>query len=184
MKKRLALVNMIFLLAVTLLTSCGGAPLLPGSRAYEPISDSEKTEFDKADRNAYPDDVRKDLTSFQSTTIAWPGLIDDIQIQNVEEGVDITYSLTHHYYDWIEDFGIQHERIFLSPRGEGKFKFTWPFPKNLTEDELKRFTDHSVLLIVYGKPVSIQNDTIIIEASYVRDVGKSWYTTHRLDYGR
>jgi hypothetical protein len=40
------------------------------SKAYRPNEEPEETEFKRADRNIYPDDVRKNMSGFPSTTVA------------------------------------------------------------------------------------------------------------------
>ncbi|HEY79377.1 MAG TPA: hypothetical protein G4O09_09720 [Dehalococcoidia bacterium] len=154
------------------------------SRSYEPISEWEQREYDKANRYIYPDDVREDITKYLSVTIAWTGVIKESTVYQTDEGPDIYDLLEHHYYDWIEDFGAQQERILLSPRGEGLFKTKWCVTKETTQAELDEMTEPGKLLIVYGKPQAMENDIIIVEASYIRDIGKEWYTTEILDYGR
>jgi hypothetical protein len=169
-----------FFLLLTVVTGCFCAPPMY-TRFYEPISDWEKGEFDKADRSVYPEDVRHDFSQYQSITVAWTGTIEDVQVKETPEGPDVMYLLNHHYYDWIEDFSPRPERILLSPRGEGQFKTTWGLKPGT---QLEEFTDPSQLLIVYGIPISLENEVIIIDASYVRGINKRFYTTEVMDYGR
>lgn len=154
------------------------------TRVYEPISEWEQTEFDKANRNVYPDDVRENVDLYKTTTVAWTGLIKQVEVVQTNEGPDVIYLLEHHYYDWIEDFGAQSEHIFLSPRGEGDFMTTWELSKDTTAAELEDITDATHLLIVYGLPLSIEGDRIILDASYVRGIDRRYYTTEKMDYGR
>ena len=157
----------------------------PGSRSYQPISDWERAEFERADRSIYPDDVRNDIAKYQSTVVAWTGIIKDVKVFQVEEGFDLYFLLEHHYYDWIEDFGIQQERIFLSPRGEGLFTTRWEVVAETTQAEISDMTEVGKLVIAYGEPWEVGNNSIIAaEASYIRPIGREWYTTEKLDYGR
>ena len=65
----------IVLICVLLFTvGCVCAPPM-GSRSYQPISEWEQREYDKANRYIYPDDVRGDITKYKSTTIAWTGIV-------------------------------------------------------------------------------------------------------------
>jgi len=183
-KYNIALTTIILIVIIALISSCGGAPLLPGSRLYQPISDWEKREFDKANRSIYPDDIRKDLTSYKSSTIAWAGIVKQTEVLKVEGGTAFYFTLEHHYFDWIEDFGIQRERIFLSPKGEGLFKTSWGLTQDVPQSEIEEIKSPGYLLIVYGQPTEIQDKTVVIEASYIRGISKKLYTTERMDYGR
>ncbi|MFC2071362.1 hypothetical protein ACFLUU_01405 [Chloroflexota bacterium] len=90
-------------------------------------------EFDKADRNIYPDDVRNDLANYKFSTIAWSGIVKQAEVLKVEGGTVFYFTLEHHYFDWIEDFGIQRETLFLSPRGEGLFMTSWGLAKDVPQ---------------------------------------------------
>jgi hypothetical protein len=133
-----------------------------GSRSYQPISDWEKREFDKANRYIYPDDVRSDITKYQSTTIAWTGIVKDTEVIQTSEGPDIIYLMEHHYYDWIDDINPQKQFIWLSPRGEGLFQTRWGLKKETTQSEIEEMTKLGDLQIVYGKPQAVNDDGVII----------------------
>ena len=133
----------------------------------------------------YPDDVREEITSYQSTTIAWPGIVKDTEVYQTNEAITIVWVLEHHYYDWIEDLSVQQERIFLSPRGEGLFTTEWLLENDTTQSQIEKVTEPGYLLIAYGTPVAIKDNSIIdVDATYIRGIGKDWYTTEILDYGR
>ena len=100
------------------------------------------------------------------------------------EEVEITFYLEHHYYDWIEDFGLQYETLFLSPRGEGTFTTTCLFSGDIPPIDLIQISEEGALLMVYGKPVSVENDEVIIEPTYIRFIDEYWYTTELFSYGR
>ena len=156
-----------------------------GTKAYQPISEWEKREYDKANRYIYPDDVREDITKYQSTAIAWTGIIKETKVEQTDVGPDIYYLLEHHYYDWIEDINPKQEIIWLSPRGEGTFMTRWGVTKETTPSEMEELTDIGRLLIVYGTPVAVRDDGVIaVESSYIRVIAERFYTTEKLDYGR
>lgn len=186
MKKRNIVLTATTIICVSLfVVSCSCLPLLPGSRLYQPYSDWEKGEYNKANRSIYPGDVREDITKYQSITIAWTGIIKDTKIYQTDEGIDIIFLLEHHYYDWIEDFSPRRERIFLSPRGEGLFMTKWSLVKETPQSKIEEWTEPGRLLIVYGAPAAVRDDdTIAVKSSYVRNIGKEYYTTEILDYGR
>jgi len=156
----------------------------PHTGEYQPISDWEQTEFDKARRDVYPNDVRENLDHYESTMVAWPGIIQESTIEEREESIEATFVLEHHYYDWLEDFSIQREKIFLSPRGEGLFKTSWLLKKDADLAEIREASAPGNLAIVYGIPERMEGDVVVVRSSYIRAIDKQWYTTEILDYGR
>jgi hypothetical protein len=102
-----------------LLVLLGGCTL-PHTRTYQPVSPWEKQVFTRANRNVFPDDIRNDLFRSHDALVAWPGVVLASEFVDHEDGIEIQFLLEHHYYHWIEDFSIQRERVFLSPRGEGQ----------------------------------------------------------------
>ena len=60
-----------------------------GSRDYTPHSDQERVEFEKADRNIYPDDIRQDITKFKNTAIAWAGIIQEVSSIDEEDHMEM-----------------------------------------------------------------------------------------------
>ena len=179
----MAIIIFLGILALSLVPGCG-CPFVSGTAVYHPVSDWEQGEFDKADFSVYPDDVRENRTKYQSTTLAWPGIIVESELNEYDTYLEENYLLEHHYYDWLEDFSPFPERIWLSPRGEGLFKTSWRLKKEANLSEIQEFSEPGVLLIVYGKAISIENDIIEVEASYIRGILEEYYTTERLDYGR
>lgn len=170
----------ILVLLLFLLSGC-----LPGSRAYRPVSAWEQQAFDHANRNIFPDDVRASLANYQYSTIAWPGIILENKFIDHPDAIEIQFVLEHHYFDWIEDFGMQRERIFLSPRGEGVFRTSWFIKKGANLEDMKKFSSAENLVIVYGMPTKVNDDkSITVRCTYMRGIDKQWYRTDMLDYGR
>jgi hypothetical protein len=145
----------------------------------------EVSEYKKSNVNVFPDDVRKDLDMFKDTMIAWPGIIKTHQLKKYDDKVDVELVLEHHYYDWLEDYGLQKEKIFLSPQGKGVFTTIWPLRSDVDLEEWDRMVNDGDLTIVYGYPDSILIDsTIVIKSTYIRSFPKDFYRTDMLDYGR
>jgi hypothetical protein len=157
----------------------------PGSRYYRPVSSWEKQVFDQAKKGIYPDDVRAAPTDYHDTIVAWTGIILENKFIDHPDAIEIQFVLEHHYYDWIEDFGAQREKIFLSPRGEGLFRTSWFIKKESNVEEMKKFASAGNLIIVYGTPSQVNDDTsILVKSSYVRGIDKQLFRTDILDYGR
>jgi hypothetical protein len=179
----IAVIIFLSIVALSLIPGCG-CPFIQGTAYYQPISDWEQSEFDKADFSVYPDDVREDISKYQSTILAWPGIVVESELNEYDTYFEGIYLLEHHYYDWLEDISPFPEKIWLSPRGEGFFKTSWEYNKEGPVSELEEIGEPGVLLIVYGKAISIEDDIIELETSYIRAIRKQFYTTERLDYGR
>lgn len=167
---------------ILLLSGCPGP--LPGSLPYQPLPKWERQFFEKAKRYIYPNDIRKSPQTYKETLVVWPGIIKSINI-DTENGSQIArFIIEHHYFDWIEDQGIQREMYFLSPRGEGFFALAWPV---YTQDDklfIQQF-DVDDMIIAYGYPGLIKDDLIgFYPAQNIRAVKPKWYRTDVLDYGR
>jgi hypothetical protein len=159
-------------------------PLLIGCTGdYRPASSWEKREFEKADRNIHPNDVRSDPDRYVSTVIAWPGIITSTDVFERPDATVATFVLEHHYFDWLDDSSAQKAHFFLSMQGEGRFRTTWTFRAGLSTAEVLKIAEEAKLLIVYGKPAHIVDGTVIVEASYVRGIKNELYQTN-WDYGR
>jgi hypothetical protein len=179
---KVTIIVLLCFLAISLIPF-GCTPPIMGTRDYQPISDWEQSEFDKADFSVYPDDVRENITDYQGTTVAWPGIIVESELIEYDDYFEGIYLLEHHYYDWLEDISPAPE-IWLSPRGEGLFRTSWEYNKEGPVSELQEYSEPGVLLIVYGEAISVEDDIIGVEASYIRGIQEQFYTTEILDYGR
>ena len=173
-------------LSLALLMLLPGCLPFPHTRTYRPVSSLEKQALERANRNVFPDDVRRALPDHSSTVLAWPGVIVSSEFVEHADKLEITFLLEHHYYSWLEDFSIQRERIFLSPRGEGPFRTSWFVRKEDGDTAAVRSAARpGNLLIVYGSPDQITDDGVIsVSAAYIRPIDAQWYRTDVMDYGR
>jgi len=185
--KRISTITIVGFFIIFFLSGCIHL-LGPHSISYQPTT-WEKEEFEKADFSVYPDDTRKEITKYKSTIIAWPGIILERKIIEHSDRTEMVFLLEHHYYDWIEDYSVQREKILLSSRGEGLFK-TSLFSKEpldpATIKETKEAFAIGGLLIIYGIPEKIiENEVVVVRCTAKRYIDKQWYTTKSwLDYGR
>ena len=176
------LLNVIVLsFTICFLSGCIGAH----TNMYKPVSPMEAQIFAKVNFKVYPDDVRGALDSYRDTVVAWAGIISNYDVIHHDENIEIIISLEHHYYDWLEDYSIQKEKIFLSPKGEGSFKTSLFFKAGSPVDEITKAFSKGDLVIAYGIPQSIDDDgVIVIKGLYPRVIKKMWYRTDVLEYGR
>ena len=182
MSSNMKIYKSILIPFLLLLSGCPG--LLPGSRLYKPLPKWERQFFEKAKRDIYPNDVRKSSQTYEETLVVWPGIIKSINI-DTENGSQIArFTIEHHYFDWIEDQGIQREMYFLSPRGEGSFALAWRVDTQEDKLFIQQFTVDD-MIIAYGYPSMIKDDLIgFYPTQNIRAIKPKWYRTDVLDYGR
>jgi hypothetical protein len=163
------------LVAAGLLAGC----FAPHSKRYAPEGAAEGALFPKARRDIYPDDVRSNPAEYESQTVLWTGIVR--RVDEVEPG-KYRLLVEHHYWDWIEDYSIQTEIAFLSPRGEGQFECRFAGAQNVARDQIARVPD---MAIVYGVPRGLGPDgTIIMACPFYKTLPQPLYATNIFEYGR
>ena len=169
----------ILIICCIMLSGCPG--LVPGSKMYSGLSAVEQEHFKKASRDIYPNDVRKSIQQFQSNKVAWPGFITKSEWMEKDGAFATKFQIEHHYYDWILDYSIQKEKIFLSPRGEGTFATVCT---SRPDQEAKVTTAPGNLLIVYGMPEKVEGGIVFLTCDYASFIKREWVRTDVFDYGR
>ena len=111
----------------------------------------------------------------------WTGII---LASHLEESSIVT-EYEHHYWDFVEDYSIQRQIAFVSPRGEGLFgcERKREFFEDFTEQDLPKVGDFA---IVYAKPVKVDPDGKILCrcAPFIKTLPPKKYATDVDDYGR
>ena len=154
------------------------------SRLYRPVSEYENQFYQKIDKNIWPDDIRNNIDSFKETLVGWVGIVEKFMIDTTNEEYNIImFYVRHHYYDWIEDFGIGNKPIRLSPDGEGYFVCNYLTRKEFDTDELTKDIIGDCIMN-YGYPLYIDDDTIIMSTNYLRHIVKEYVNSNWLKYGR
>lgn len=174
-RQRIAGVSALILVAVVL----AGCP--PHSKLYRGFSEVEQEHFNKASREIFPNDVRTDLERYRSSKVAWPGFVTDAQWLAKGDGFEVKFKIEHHYYDWILDYSIQKEKIFLSPRGEGKLETSCP-SKPGQESQVLGMVGH--LVIIYGVPLNVEQGVVSLTCDFASTINRKWVRTDAFDYGR
>lgn len=94
---------------------------------YTPVSEWERSVYDKSSKTVFPRDVIANPQAHHQTLVAWPGVLRSAYYETRVDGQTVVNLVVeHHYFDWLEDRSVQKEIYFLSPRGEGTFKAVWP----------------------------------------------------------
>jgi hypothetical protein len=179
----------IVLLAMISLFACGcpvQPGLIPGSKPYEPLPKFEARFYSSARRDVFPDEARAHPELYDKTLVAWTGIVRQIEHTKDTDGQPmVKFTAEHHYFDWIEDIGLQREVYFLSPRGEGQFLFAWG---DKSDEENQKFLSQfevGDMVVVYGYPAGVHDGNLYLyPTENMRSVKPKWFTTTRLDYGR
>jgi hypothetical protein len=171
--QRLTLLALLAAGACALTTGCPG--LVPGSRAYRPLPKWEAKYLAQASRTVFPNAVREHPESFTNILVAWTGIITNIEYFTNSGPRVVRFTAAHHYFDWIEDFGIQRERFFLSPRGEGSFAVQW----RADSPDDQRFVDQFAvgdMLVAYGYPTVVRTNFVGLNPSMtLRAIKPPWF---------
>jgi hypothetical protein len=157
-----------------------GCPKDPGSRRFEPEPADGKALAKQARHDVWPDQVRADPARYASTLVAWAGVVAERRI--LKEDRTLVIVIDHHYWDFVEDLGPQRERMFLSPRGEGRFAITeWVNEQTMNPG----FLPVGAMAVVYGKPVEVTEDKLVVlDNKWSVTVQEGNFGTDIWDYGR
>jgi hypothetical protein len=162
--------TILFLLA-TYVAGCAA-----GSRAYKPM-DWEAPLLQKADRSIFPSDVKAEPDKYQCQLFHWVGVVKDFSV-TVEEGT-VVYSilLNQKYYDYIEDYSIQTEIMFISPEGEGKF-VCLGVAEGISAEELQKDLSTRAtrgdLGFYYGVLAEVRDELPILERVAIRFIPEEY----------
>lgn len=170
--------NFLKILLLIFLLGC------PGSNFYRPLPKWEAKFFSQARRDIFPRDVLNNRSKYTNTLVVWTGIIKEIKIDQEADSKVHRFTIEHHYFDWIEDHGVQRERYFLSARGEGNFALAWG---EYEPDDAKFLKQFSVgdMIVAYGYPSMFKGDLIgFYPVQNIRSIKPEWYRTDVLDYGR
>ena len=167
-------------------------PLLAVSCAhnmpYRPATHNEQLEYHRSLIDLYPDDVRRNLDQYTNTVVAWSGVIHDTEAHEGTNGMFVaTTTIEHKYYEWEVDHSAGGEKINLSLRGEGTFRIEWPVHRReakATSADAEEYAGPGKMIIVYGIPDGIEDNTIILKYHFLRVLDKDHFTMTQYDYGR
>ena len=174
------------LLAVTIvgLAACA----VYSSKPYAPLSPAGQEAYKTARKDIYPRQVKQNPARYGDDTIAWAGIVKDVQSFQSDYGPAIRVLIEHRYFDWIEDHGAQPETYFLSPRGEGEFMIIVKPEKQFGEQEIAQLIPAGTMAIAVGKihVKAAQDKTrpLALLTQYFQFIDRKHYRTDVFDYGR
>lgn len=152
--------------------------ILMSSNSYKPDS-WEKPFYDSAIKTAFPSDLIKFPEKYKDKLIHLIGVVDSVF---VDENIRVTFLLDNKYWDYIEDYSIQDEVMFVSEKGDGKFLVTFSETNPEQLDVVKRFPEEKKLFLVYGTFNELMNNYPVLSAQQVKYVDYELYTTNVFSY--
>jgi hypothetical protein len=163
-----------------LLVALSCVACFPSSRIYRPTSDLLRGLHGRID--VFPDDVRKDPAKFSGQMVLWTGIVRAKTAVKQEQRDLVEILFEHHYWDFVEDFGLQEAHDFLSPRGEGMFVV------RVAADELAQRPgdfQEGWMAIIWAIPFGVRDDgTVKMKLQGSSCVPPGWFSTEYWDYGR
>ncbi len=155
---------------------------------YRAANSHEQTEYHKSLIDLYPDDVRRNLDQYTNSVVAWAGVIRDTEAHETNNNMFVaTTTVDHRYYDWESDRAWGGDQINLSPRGEGSFRIEWMIHRRVadaTTEDAEKYAAPGKMVIVYGVPDGIEDNTIVLKYHFLRVIEKDHFNTKQYDYGR
>ena len=148
------------------------------SKPYKPDG-WEKPYLDSCLKTAFPSDLLKSPEKYKGRCIHLIGIVDSV---TVDEHNRVTFVLDNKYWDYVEDYGMQDEVMFVSDNGDGRFAVTVPDISPAQLEEVKRFAAEKKLFLVYGTFSEIANDYPVIAAAHIKYIDYLLYTTKVFSY--
>lgn len=148
------------------------------SNPYKPNS-WEKPYYDSSLKSGFPSDLIRCPDKFLNRLIHLIGIVDSVY---VDSSNNVTFLLKNKYWDYIEDYSIQDEKMFVSEKGDGKFLVS---VSNVSDNELedfKKYPDEHKLFLVYGTFLGKKNDLPILLARKIKYIDYEFYTTKVFSY--
>jgi hypothetical protein len=152
--------------------------ILMSSNPYKP-DNWEKQFYDSSIKTAFPSDLIKHSNKYSDKLIHLIGIVDSVYI---DSNKTVTFLLENKYWDYIEDYSIQDEKMFVSEKGDGKFLVT---VSNVTYEQLenyKRFPAEHKLFLVYGDFKELSNNIPVLAARQIKYFDYEVYTTTVFSY--
>lgn len=155
-----------------------GKRLIGMSSRHYKLDDWEKPLWDSSLRNGFPSSLVKHPDQFKGKLIHLIGILDSVTVdmQN-PDSTRITLLLTNKYWDYVEDYSIQDEKMFVSPLGDGKFRVRFSIPGKPAEGEINKINSPNTLFLVYGYFDSVADDIPVLTARQLKYVDYKWYST-------
>lgn len=133
-----------------------------------------------AAKNAFPPELIRHPALYADTLLHLLGIIDSIYLS--EEPGTVVARLEHKYWDYLEDYSIQDEVMFVSPVGGGAFTIMLAELRPTLIDSISAFPAAKKLFLVYGRLKEIKNNLPVLAADHVKVIDHHFYSTNIFSY--
>jgi len=156
---------------------------LMSSNHYKPDI-LEDSLFNKAIKTAFPSDLEKFPERYKGKLIHLIGIVDSVKVIQQDNTVVFTFILENKYWDYIEDYSRQDEVMFVSPKGDGKFRVIVSASNLNTKDiaYVKRFPAQKKLFLVNGIFTEIIDGIPTLTTHQIKYIDYQYYTTYVFSY--
>jgi hypothetical protein len=151
------------------------------SNSYKP-DDWEKPYYDSSIRTVFPSDLAKFPEKYTNKLIHLIGIVDSVYAGTKDDANTVSFLLDNKYWDYIEDYSIQDEIMFVSEKGDGKFFVTLTNVPSDQLESLKSFPTEQKLFLVYGNFKEIANSYPVISAQQIKFIDYEFYSTKIFSY--
>jgi hypothetical protein len=155
--------------------------MLMSSNPYKP-DDWERPYYDSSIKTVFPSDLIRSPENYKDKLIHLIGIVDSVYISNTDSTVIATFLLDNKYWDYIEDYSIQDEVMFISEKGDGKFWVTLTGIQPGLVESIRKFADEQKLFFVYGNFKGLSNGYPVLAAQQIKYIDYEFYTTHIFYY--
>lgn len=152
--------------------------VLMSSNQYKPDK-WEKDFYENSIKTAFPSDLIKNPDQYSDQLIQLIGIVDSVYVDNDK---NLTFILENKYWDYIEDYSIQDEKMFVSDKGDGKFMVT---VSNFNPEQIaafKKFPTEKKLFLVYGNYKELSNNIPVLTAKLIKYFDHEVYSTSIFSY--
>ena len=132
-----------------------------------------------------PSDVLANSERYEGELIHWVGIVDTFSVWTNGDSVFTEIRFEQHYYDYIEDFSIQTETMFVSPLGGGDFLYGHELagvPADSVRQMLSVTAKPGDLGFAYGTFREIRNGLPYLDAVRVRFIPEKYFSTAIFKY--
>jgi|SRR5688572_17164121 len=156
----------------------GKGKLIKSSNSYKPDS-WEKQYYESSLTSVFPSDLVKHSDKYSEKLIHLIGIIDSV---NIDSNMNTTIRLENKFWDYIEDYSIQDEKMFISEKGDGLFLVTIPKATPEIFYFCKKLQSEKKLFLVYGEFKGLSNKIPLLLAQQIKYVDYEFYTTKVFSY--
>lgn len=152
--------------------------LAMSSNPYKP-DNWEQPYYDSSIKTAFPSDLINHPDKYDGKLIHLIGIVDSAYL---DSNATATFILENKFWDYIEDYSIQDEKMFISEKGDGKFIVRLNNINAEKFEAFKKFPEEKKLFLVYGKLNGTINRLPVLTAKQIKYINYELYTTTVFSY--